>query len=298
LNAESISISRAQAAIEKHSADKKAVPDFEGSYDWATKRLQQANRKLFVTTPPRIDSIKQGKLGDCFCLAALRTLLQREPEAITRMIKPQADGSFVVRIGEKDLRTPAITDGEIILGASNSNGQWPLVYEKAVGLLQTKADARDATAFNVVTKGGSAGTMMSKLTAHEIKRWSCKTWRDASKDKTKQDALLDDLRKELKSAFNEKRLVTAGTSALAKGKTGVPGMTYNHGYAVIGYDAAKDEVHLWNPHGNAFTPKGEPGIEHGYPLKQGELRVPLTELVTFFGGFAFEQTSPLSPQRP
>jgi hypothetical protein len=290
---ESITLNDAKNAVKKHLADKSSQPDFEGLFAWASKRLETANRKLYADDTPKIETLKQGKLGDCFCLAALRTVLHREPTAITRMIKPQTDGSYKVRIGMDEIPTPALTDGEIIVGASTANGLWPLVYEKAVGISRIKPGSKDTTPFNEVTKGGSAGTMMGRLTTHEVKRWSCKTWRSAAPDKSKQDALLGELREEFASAVREKRLMTGGTFKLAKNKKGVPGITYNHAYAVLGYDPAKDEVCLWNPHNDAFTPKGDQGIEHGYPKAHGEMHVPLTELVTFFGGFGFEQL-PLS----
>lgn len=260
---------------------------YQDYYTTALTRITKASRQLFETQPPKIDTLHQGKTGDCFCLAALRTVLQREPTAITTMINPRSDSGFDVTLGNKKVRVPALTDGELAIGASSSNGLWPLVYEKAVGIYRTKPDAKDATPFNVATKGGSAGEMMSLLTQHEIKRWSCKTWRTAPKEH--QTALLNQVRKDFTLAFAENRLVTGGTAALPKGKTGIPSITYNHGYAVLGYDADKDEVHLWNPHGDSFKPKGPPGLENGYPRVKGEFRAPLTELVTFFGGFAFEQ---------
>ncbi len=263
---------------------------FAKPYEEAMTRIRKASRTLYATQPPQIDSIRQGKTGDCFCLAALRTVLQRDPAAIVRMIQPAGNGVHSVQIGDKSITVPPITDGEIAIGASTTNGLWPLVYEKAIGIYRMKPGAKDATPYNVATKGGSAGAMMSTLVGKPIKRWSCKTWRD-EKDETKKAALLDDLRQQLASAFSEKRLVTGGTAALAKGKTGPPGITFNHGYAVLGYDAVKDELHLWNPHGDAFKPKGEPGLINGYPRTKGEFRAPLKELVTFFGGFAFEQRS-------
>lgn len=277
-----------QARVSKRRTDPKATPDYEGLHQWALTRIQQAKRTLFVNDPPKPNSLRQGKLGDCFCLAALRTVLQRDARAVVEMIQPQADGSYRVKVGSQTIAVPALTDGEIALGASANDGLWPLVYEKAVGISRIKPDAKDATPFNVVTKGGSAGSMMSTLTGNEIKRWSCKTWRD-EKDEAKKAALLDDVRQQMTRAFAENRLVTGGTAALAKGKKGPPGILFNHGYAVLGYDAAKDEVHLWNPHGAAFKPKGEPSLTHGWPMEKGEFRVPLKELVTFFGGFAFEQ---------
>jgi hypothetical protein len=283
-----MSLADIESRVTKHRADAKSAPDYEALHRWALDRITKARRELFATQPPQIDSIRQGKLGDCFCLAALRTVIQREPATITTMIKPAKDGAHEVKVGAQVVQTPPLTDGEIALGASTNNGLWPLVYEKAVGLSRLKPEAQDATPFNVVTKGGSAGSMMSTLTGHEIKRWSCKTWRD-EKDATKKTALLDDVRQQFVSAFADKRLVTGGTGPSPKEKKGPPGILYNHGYAVLGYDRTKDEVHLWNPHGDGFTPKGEPGLAHGYTMAKGELHVPLTELVTFFGGFAFEQ---------
>lgn len=265
----------------------KADTDYGKLYIWALERITKADRSLFATQPPQIDSIRQGKIGDCFCLAALRTVIQRDPQAIVQMIQPQPDGSYKVKIGNQTVATPPLTDGEIAIGASSNNGLWPLVYEKAVGISRMKADAPDATPLNVATKGGSAGSMMSTLTGKEIKRWSCKTWRDAPPDQ--QPAMLDDVRQQLQRAFAEKRLVTGGTGLLTRGKKGPPGILFNHGYAVLGYDANKDEVHLWNPHGTDFAPKGEPGLHNGFATTKGEFRVPLTQLVKFFGGFAFEQ---------
>ncbi len=260
---------------------------YEPLFTWALNRIAKAQRTLFVSQPPKLDSIRQGKTGDCFCLAALRTVIQRDPAAITDMIKPQPNGTFAVKVGSNVITTPPLTDGEIAIGASTNDGLWPLVYEKAVGISRIKPNAPDATPYSIVTKGGSAGSMMSVLTGHEIKRWSCKTWREAAAEK--QPAMLDEVRHLFTSAFAEKRLVTGGTALLAKDKKGPPGILFNHGYAVLGYDAGKDEVLLWNPHGDSFKPKGKPGLAKGYPMTKGEFRVPLKQLVTFFGGFAFEQ---------
>ena len=67
-----------------------------------------------------------------------------------------------------------------------------------------------------------------------------------------------------------------------------PGIRGNHAYAILGYDVAQDAVTLWDPHGDKFTPKGEPGLEHGYARAEGRAQIPLPELVQFFGGFSFE----------
>lgn len=270
-------------------ADAEKMPGAEKTFAWAVKRLNAAPRALYAKEQPTPESVRQGKLGDCFCLAGLRAVLHRDPAALAGIIQPQPDGSYRVRIGTTEIAVPAPTDGEIILGASAEDGLWPIVYEKAVGLFRTKpAESQTRTPFSVVTTGGSAGAMMAKLTGHPITRWSCKPWRDAAPAPEKQAALLHELRVQLQSAFAEKRLVTTGTGT--KPTTGaVPGITYSHGYAVLGYDTARDELRLWNPHGNSFTPKGAPGMASGYPRTRGEFPVPLAEAVTFLAGFAFEQ---------
>lgn len=267
------------------------APENEKTYAWAMKRLEAAPRELYAGDAPHAEKLRQGKLGDCFCLAALRGVLQREPAALITMITPQADGSFRVRIGSTDVATPAVTDGEIILGASVEDGLWPVVYEKAVGLSQmkpAKPGKPEATPMSVVTHGGSAGAMMGKLTAHEITRWSCEAWRAAAAQPDRQTELLNNLRGQLKAAFAENRLVTAGTDGRPTEGV-VPGITYRHGYTVLGYDAATDEVRLWNPHGDSFRPKAAPGLENGYPRKRGEWSAPLAEVVVFMAGFAFEK---------
>jgi hypothetical protein len=269
-----------------------ATEGLEKIFAWAQQRIAGAPRDLFASQPPRIDSIRQGKLGDCFCLAALRSWLNRDPASLTHMIWPQPDGSYLVQIGAQKVAVPALTDAEIALGASANDGLWPLVYEKGVGLARMKEDAPDATPWNTVTKGGSAGSMMSALTQHAIQRWSCQTWRES--DTARRATLLAELRAQLHSAQAERRLVTGGTGPRSANRQGPPGILYNHGYSVLRYDEEGDTLRLWNPHGDDFHPKGTAGLEHGYPMERGEFDVPLPELVQFFGGFAFEQPTPAS----
>jgi hypothetical protein len=62
--------------LKKHNVpprgpDGKALPPDLGSlYRNSFERITKANRTLFEN-PPKLDSIHQGRLGDCFCLAPL-----------------------------------------------------------------------------------------------------------------------------------------------------------------------------------------------------------------------------------
>ena len=58
--------------------------------------------------------------------------------------------------------------------------------------------------------------------------------------------------------------------------------------AIFGIDAQAGVLHLWNPHGNTFKPKGPAGLEHGYATKGGRFDMPLGDFVATFRGVTFE----------
>src|SRR5262249_41245099 len=60
-----------------------AASDFEPAYRAALSRMDAAKRDLFVGgEAPDLDSLHQGKLGDCFCLAALGAAVHRDPKSV------------------------------------------------------------------------------------------------------------------------------------------------------------------------------------------------------------------------
>jgi hypothetical protein len=264
------------------------LPDFDALYTQSLNRIQKANRNLFSTGAPQLEALHQGRLGDCFCLAPLGALIYRDPQTVVRMFVLRPDGGYTVTFGRHALPITALTDAELALTASaGPDGIWVNVYEKAIAEFRRRKSGKTASQsdIDVLAKGGSAGVALEWVTGHAITRFSCKPWREADVTEAKRAELLTDLRGQLTAAFAAKRLVCGGTSTSVKRPPAVLG---NHAYAILGYDRAKDVVTLWNPHGNTFTPKGEPGLEHGYATSAGRFQVPLTELVRFFGGFSFE----------
>ncbi|MFT3787841.1 MAG: C2 family cysteine protease [Tepidisphaeraceae bacterium] len=267
-------------------------PRLETLYRAALARVGAAShRKLFGERGPSIAGIRQGRIGDCFCLAPLAAMVHRDPASITQRITTNDDGTFTVRLGDEAVTVTAPTDGELALGnAEASTGIWVNVYEKAVGQSRQKTDAdgnRTSTPLATASRGGSAGTQLQVLTGHAIQRFSCKPFRDGSVDAAQQSTLLGDLRILITETRAAHRLIVCGTGANVK----VPGVTSNHAYAVLDYDPKADAVTLWNPHANDFTPKGEAGLAHGYPMHDGVFTVPLAEVVKFQGGFSFEQAT-------
>jgi len=265
--------------------------DLRAMFNFGLKRITAANRSLFGDEPgaqPQIDTIHQGKLGNCFCLAPLGALVHGRPEVVAQMFKPQPGGAYDVALGKQTIRVAPPTDAELAFIASNeSSGLWVNLYEKAVAIARNemKPEAeRSASAIEVLARGGSAGTMLAFITGNEIVRFSCKWARDEKTTPVEHDAKLAELRALLTATVRDQRLMTCGTLT-----TTTPGLTPNHAYAILGYDLATDRLRLWNPHGGTFRPKGEAGSTHGYAMADGIFEIPTTDFVKQFSGAAFEQ---------
>jgi hypothetical protein len=269
------------------AADK---PNWGGLYADGLGRINRAtSRELFATGLPQLTTIHQGKLGNCFCLAPLGAMVHRDPKQVAAMFALQEDGGYLVTLGKHQVRVAPLTDAELALTASNErDGVWINLYEKAVGeaLNREKPEAqRSGSPIDVLGKGGSAGTMLAFITGHPILRFSCKFATDPAVTPAEREAKLKELRERLTAAAKGRRLITCGTL-----KTTTPGLTPNHAYAVLGYDAQADALQVWNPHGGQFSPKGPAGPAHGYTRADGVFTVPLAEFVQLFSGLAFEMT--------
>jgi hypothetical protein len=263
-------------------------PDFARMYREGLSRVGNApHRELFASGLPRLETIHQGKLGNCFCLAPLGAMVHRSPKQVADMFSLQDDGTCRVRLGKQVVLVTPPTDAELAMTSSNEqDGIWVNLYEKGIGKVRNEArppEQRSGSALDALARGGSAGTMLALITGHEITRFSFKFAKDSAVTGEAREAKLGELSKELAAAAAAKKLMTCGTL-----KTTTPGLTSNHAYAVLDYDAKTDAVTLWNPHGGKFTPKGAPGLENGYPEKDGVFQIPVRDFVQQFSGMAFE----------
>lgn len=263
-------------------------PDLAQMFADGLKRISGAtNRNLFAEGLPRLETIHQGKLGNCFTLAPLGAMVHRDPAQVAAMFAAEANGNYRVRLGKKNVEVTPPTDAELAMSSSNEHeGIWVNIYEKAIGTARNDdrpPETRVALPMDAIARGGSAGTMLAYITGHEIKRFPFKFAKSPPSATNDIPAQLAELRKELQAATKEKRLMTTGTI-----KPTTPGLTPNHAYAVLGYEAASDAVSLWNPHGQEFVPKGKPGKENGYPTKNGIFEIPVPQFVEQFSGMAFE----------
>ena len=249
--------------------------------------LSARKRELFPDGAPRLDTIHQGRLGNCFCLAPLGAMVHRDPQQVVRLFAKEADGSYRVALGKRNVHITSPTDAELAMTSSNEGaGLWVNSYEKAVGTALNEAkpvEQRAGSPTDVLAKGGSAGTILELITGHPIRRISFVFAKDAKVDEVGRQAQLHELRIQVEAAVREQRLMTCGTLAVT-----TPGLTPNHAYAVLGFDAKTQQVRLWNPHGGAFKPKGEPGPTAGYPMKDGIFEIALAEWPKQFSGMAYE----------
>lgn len=268
-------------------------PNFELLFSQGLKTISSgADRALFPNGLPAIETVHQGRLGNCFCLAPLGALLHRDPAQVASMFTLQGNGKYQVHFGKKTVEVAPPTDAELAMGVTNGNGGlWVNIYEKAIGTALNEdrpADKRVDSPFDA-ERGGSAGTMLAYITGHPITRFSFKFAKTQGAEAPDFAAKLADLRSQLTEAQKQNRLMTTGTE-----KTTTPGLTPNHAYAVLGYDAASDSVSLWNPHGQVFHPTGAAGAETGFSTENGKFQVPVDLFVRLFSGMAFEITTPES----
>lgn len=270
--------------------DKKTtIPDYEAMYNSALKKIAVSRTDLFGTEGPSLDSISQGRLGDCYCLAPLGAMLHRNPKQVKSMFIPSSDGKVIVQLGREKVEVPPLTDGELALFASTkTQGTWVQTYEKAMGLHLAAKKKQLTTPIGAVGAGGSAGTALALITGHRFDRFSCKPLNDETLSESEKKSKLESLRNRLESAVRDQRLICGGTPREVK----VPGVTPNHAYAILHYDRKTDLVTFWNPHGQTFKPKGAQGLQFGYPVAKGQFQAPLKEVVTWLGGFSWESAEP------
>jgi hypothetical protein len=227
---------------------------------------------------------------------------------------------------------PSLTDAERAISSSTGGqGDWLAMLEQAYGryrhmLHPSAADAPTAAAASAgatiegtdtICHGGNPAPVITALTGHAPKWFPLP--HDAAKRAAESNRLLPELRTQLVQGVRDRKLMVATVGAAAtptpgEGKTGdtrptdgedptdkptsaslpsPPGISHGHCYAVVGYDPSSDIITIWNPHGETFTPKGEPGLSNGYPTSHGIFKLPLTQAYQFYSSFYFE-----TPNKP
>ena len=137
-----------------------------------------ANGALFVNGPA-VGDIRQGRVSDCYFLAALGELAQDRPQAIRDMFTENSDGTVTVRFFRNgqakyvtvDRSVPIDSTGRLVYAgfgatASNpSNELWVVLAEKAYAQLnQSGWTEQDGTNRYIGIADGYSDTVMMQVT--------------------------------------------------------------------------------------------------------------------------------------
>lgn len=264
--------------------ERRAQNDYLGTL----QHIESVNRTLFPPGEPSISAIHQGALGDCYLLAVVGAVVNRDSETVRNMIQPLPDGGYDVHFPTgKIISVSALTDAELVMlpGMDGYHGIWVAVLEKAYAKIrQDNQDERTgevATPSNSIPRdwlrGGRAPPTIEQWTGHKAQRMVLQ--REFGNDTQKAMKTLDPL---LTTLSDEKRIIAAGKN--------------NHLFGLLSYDHAHQMVRLFNPHGETFSPTSPPGIANGFVTLHGVFDVPLSDFVQMFHTLSWETDEPLDKQ--
>jgi hypothetical protein len=250
------------------------VQNVLGTFDYHRDKLCHADHDLFVGAPVAT-SVMQGPVGDCWLLAALIGLANRDPTAIGRLVKPTpgyGNARFTVKFpseDEQEVRRP--TDGEILsLSMAKGNGLWLTVLEKGWGqiVFGSMMGLLSTSKITAVDQGRALGRGIELVTGHgtdvdELLLTTLATTRD-----------------KLDKAFASNKIVTAGINndIIKDNRSGWPNA---HAYAILGYDRAGDQIKVRNPWGDT-GPAGTSVARVPYSM-------PLPDFMGIFSRLAYEE---------
>jgi hypothetical protein len=218
------------------------------SYTNGRSRIAGQSRVLFPNGAPTLSALRQGGLGDCYFLAALGSVIARDPMAVVRMIRENRKGKQVVGYtvdfpGRGTVTIAPPTDAEVArYSSSGGDGLWLPVLEKAYGQVKGKSARTDRQA--EVGEGDQLSEGVLTFSGHRGDHdFLALTGLAATRGK-------------LTRAFKEGRIVTA--AIMTENRLKLP---KGHAYSVIGWDARADRITIRNPWGS--NPKGAPGEATG-----------------------------------
>ncbi|HQR07403.1 MAG TPA: C2 family cysteine protease [Gemmatales bacterium] len=266
----------------------KGYPPFEAQFNAAKKKTADTSRVIFPPGQPSLRGVHQGSLGDCFFLASLASMIARDPAGVHQLITREPNGEYLIEFpGAKKVRVQPLTDAELALtSTTQGQGLWLNLFEKGYGQLRNEAlkgDKKTLCATDAICKGGSPKLVLQDLTGHQVK-WMNLHRVTKEKEPVPPEKIADEVHQVLMNAQQAKRLMCAVTPQEQKAK----GVSPHHAYTVLSYDASTRMLYLFNPHGNSWTPRGEPGLANGYATKSGRFGMPLTEFVECYQALYFE----------
>lgn len=225
-------------------------------------QIDNKSIRLFTNGTPHLESIVQGKTGDCYFLATVGGMAYHSPSRLKDMIMWLPNGSYLVKFpGHNPIPVPAPTDCEIACYDDNGgDGLWFNVLQKAYALFKNRT-ANKEEALDSIIRGGSGARMIMFLTGNACIRYPLAT--------TDPNAL----RRYIQDALTDERLVNTGTTG--------------HCLTVLSYNPSDDTITIWNPWGSSgFYKTAQQKMNHGI------FTMPFTDFTRCFISIAIEQDRP------
>jgi hypothetical protein len=265
------------------------ISNLDGAFDTFYRRLSRTKREVFADNcVPSIEHVSQ-LFGDCFFLAAVGSVIARDPKTVQQMIRPFPNGSTEVAFpaGPK-IRVRRMSDTELALTSTAENqGMWLNILEKAYGQacishreLRGPKKQPDDLDIDVISRGGDARRTIELFADHA---GTLITFRHDNEEKIPPtDAEMPALRRKIHEIMKTR----VENHALMIGATAAgdmpPGINAHHDYSIVGYDAQQRVVHLWNPNGKSSAAGSQLAIDHG------SFEMPLDDFLKVFAALIYE----------
>lgn len=289
-------------SLKEIEADPRLAKPYLSRFARAIKRLEstKSDLVLFREGAPRLETMHQGKTGDCYFIASVGAMVHARPQDLHRLICEDAiKSSYLVKFpGRKPIEVERPSDGELVTYSdAAADGIWLSVLEKAFARLKLESkiekeeeeergsyrqeDADDkydktgkSSEIYKLISGGRPTEAIRLLTGMKSKRYSFKQMNQSKKDAIKSV---------ISEALKDRRImVTSIRSSDPK-----DGHRSGHSLAVLDYDRGGDSIRLWNPWGNSKIYKSV-----GLKMEAGQFSMPLEDWLSRFSSVAVEQNQP------
>ena len=260
----------------------------EAELNRVTQQIKQSSRVLFLPGDPNFASFHQGRLGDCGLMAVIASVVGRNPQSIRAMMGLNVNGIWVTFPSGKSVLVKWLTDAELVLSSQSGGkrGLWLNVLEKAVASILPGSEGYASSYGNTVriesvsipqVAGRGTWQLIELFTGHKSKSLHFDSGTNSLASAQLRYTVSDMLRRKL--------VVTTMRDSAQTMPSSFP---TGHYYALLAYYPDKQTVLVFNPWGNEYIPKGQPGIANGYETHHGLFQVPFAEFIKVFDSVTYE----------
>jgi hypothetical protein len=216
---------------------RKLDANFVGYFYVGVKKLEDTPRELFAQGQPHLTAMRQYFTSDCYFLSAVGAIAETNPTTLVKLITTEGAGTYVVRFpGQPAVRVASPTDAEIATYTAAKDGVWLSVLQKAYAHVRIRMEPKEAKTRQPLDSVGfrlGSTNVMELFTGHPSRAIRL----GAESDKGATGPMVTQVRLALRTAFRDRRAVTASMS--------------HHAYAITAYDPAADLVTIHNPYNAA-----------------------------------------------